>query len=254
MNALIDSCAAASALTRGQAARLLSMNKWKLEDSVVSFVDGGQFGFFVGPKPSGPLTPEIDCEVCMDTVAIKNTYSLGCGHRICRPCWAVYIETKIDQNLALHVGCFREECDLFVTLDDAEILLEPDSFSKFVKALFRSFVDHSDVLFWCKSPKGCSGIVTVNESANIVTCDQCSFTFCARCEYAAHSPASCDMMKDWDKRGGYQDLTADESETRRLKLEMTRPCPRCSTRIEKNGGAYVNASVYFSFLFFLSPF
>jgi hypothetical protein len=69
-----------------------------------------------------------------------------------------------------------------------------------------------------------------------VKCSSCNYNFCARCDFPAHLPASCAAMKRWDAAGGYIETSGEEQETRKLKLELTRPCPKCGAPIEKNGG------------------
>jgi ariadne-1 len=44
------------------------------------------------------------------------------------------------------------------------------------------------------------------------------------------------MMKQWEGKGGYVELSDEEKKAHRLKLLITRACPNCAALIEKNGG------------------
>lgn len=41
---------------------------------------------------------EVECEACMDDVAIGATFSLGCGHLFCLSCWQGYLETAEQEG------------------------------------------------------------------------------------------------------------------------------------------------------------
>ena len=238
MDAIIQSCADTLQLTDGQAARLLSLSNWNLEKTVLSWLARTSdtcCGISIAAKASQEAAKE--CPLCYEDLTDTSGYHLSCGHTFCRTCWASYLKTKLEENLALSTTCPSTDCDRAVLLEDAGDLDHDGSIlDKFKQALFRSFVDNSDSLFWCKNPKGCKCIVAVPPDQTVVTCDDCHFAFCTACVYPAHLPATCTMMKDWDKAGGYQDLSEEEGQVRKLKLEITRPCPKCSAPIEKNGG------------------
>jgi ariadne-1 len=239
MHAVIKTTAGALHLSTGQAARILISNKWNVDASILAWLDKKTdtlYGVSSQPAPAAETSGSFECPLCIDSVSLESTFALSCGHRFCRPCWSAYLDKKVEDNLILHVTCCESGCQRSLFSDEVAALGSEATQRKFHEALFRSFVDNSEGLFWCKNPKGCKGIVEVDTTKANVTCDECHFTFCARCEYSAHAPASCSMMKSWDLAGGYQDLSEEESAVRKLKLETTRPCPKCNTSIEKNGG------------------
>jgi hypothetical protein len=44
------------------------------------------------------------------------------------------------------------------------------------------------------------------------------------------------MMRKWEEKGGYLEMGSEEEiESRKALLAMTKPCPQCGCRIEKNG-------------------
>lgn len=58
----------------------------------------------------------------------------------------------------------------------------------------------------------------------------CGHQFCFACCEVQHSPCTCDMLRDWMQR------MRDGSETSSWLSANTKPCPKCSKPVEKNGG------------------
>lgn len=46
----------------------------------------------------------------------------------------------------------------------------------------------------------------------------------------------CHLLLEWERAGGAALLSQEDLESRRLVYETTRRCPRCGTKIERNGG------------------
>lgn len=234
----VKTCAEVLRLSHGKAACLLMAQKWNLENSIQSWLSRGSdtaFGIKI-VRVAEKVDKGFVCPICCDEYTFVEGFSMECGHRYCKGCWSTYIHTKVDANLALTTTCCHESCGLLLSLDEFNTLATAEDNQKLQDALFRSYVSSSEDLFWCKNPKGCNGIILIDSDKATVTCDLCHFKFCARCEYSAHSPATCKTMKAWDKAGGYQELSEEESAVRKLKLETARPCPKCAAYIEKNGG------------------
>lgn len=58
----------------------------------------------------------------------------------------------------------------------------------------------------------------------------CGMSFCFKCSRQPHSPCTCQMWNLWDEK-----INGD-SETRNWLAANTKPCPKCSKPVEKNGG------------------
>jgi hypothetical protein len=98
---------------------------------------------------------------------------------------------------------------------------------------------------YCKNPRGCKGVILMADDADDseARCSLCNTSFCAACDLPPHAPASCEMVAQWEERGGYLETGRSEDiEARKLKHLTTKPCPRCGVRIEKNGGCPVSTS------------
>lgn len=119
----------------------------------------------------------------------------------------------------------------------------------FVVVIRRSFVEEKRgkkvIGSYCKNPRGCKGVVVMAEDAmaSEAVCSLCATSFCAACDLPPHAPATCDMVAQWEEKGGYLETgRAEDAEARKLKHLTTKPCPRCGVRIEKNGGCPVRSA------------
>ena len=72
-----------------------------------------------------------------------------------------------------------------------------------------------------------------------MTCGKCAHSFCREGECPPHSPVSCALMKRWHGMRGYVELSKDEMQALELMYSITKPCPKCGVRIEKNQGKCV---------------
>ena len=92
-----------------------------------------------------------------------------------------------------------------------------------------SYVDDNKRVKWCPSVPHCGHAIRCRELHWEVDC-ACGQRFCFACCEAQHSPATCDMLRDWERR------MRDGSETSSWLNANTKPCPKCSKPVEKNGG------------------
>jgi ariadne-1 len=125
-----------------------------------------------------------------------------------------------------------------------------ERFSHFLR---QSFVDERRGAAWCPAP-GCTLAVDTTRGGGAFFSCAGGHTFCAGCRMLeAHAPASCDVVKLWQKK------CDDDSETFSTRLVAcgrcsvdadpptryaladwlslnTQDCPECKSTIEKNGG------------------
>jgi hypothetical protein len=106
-------------------------------------------------------------------------------------------------------------------------------------ALSQLFVSANKTIGACKNPLGCDGMLQAAKRSSdpAVTCAKCMHSFCVSCEFPPHTPASCEQMKRWHGARGYVQLAKEEMAALELMLSITKPCPKCGVRIEKNQGA-----------------
>lgn len=89
---------------------------------------------------------------------------------------------------------------------------------------------------WCPGP-GCEQVAVAPgsggvfaDAVGIAHCDKCDTFFCLKCGEEPHAPVTCKDLALWMEK------CRNESETANWILANTKPCPKCSSRIEKNQG------------------
>lgn len=101
---------------------------------------------------------------------------------------------------------------------------------KLKKALLDSFVDDNQSVCWCPSVPHCGHAVLVEGDTYCEPECSCGSTFCFNCLSEPHSPCTCEMWSQWRQK------SQDDSETKNWLTANTKPCPKCSKPVEKNGG------------------
>jgi Cullin family/IBR domain, a half RING-finger domain len=249
----------------------LDDDKWLAEQGVAAdrrpqvhaeMLDGGADGRRVEASSStAAASPaELDdgvrvCPCCWDDFEdarrAVDMFALDCGHWWCRECYRKHASVVIAENRAHELRCPEQKCTLALTSEALELLLGGDggdtaTLDAYKRAVSRLYVRDEPTLCWCKNPDGCGGIMVVGDTdvlqSGRVSCSLCKFDFCPnpRCSFPAHAPTSCDMLLDWQKRGGYIDMPDTELDALKLKLATSKPCPnpsgQCNARVEKNSG------------------
>ncbi len=205
---------------------------------------------------------DAPCEICQDHVDGNNMFALQCGHWLCRDCWTGYIETGIgDRQLLIKCPMFSiHKCTYIVTpvmcsffsdfnfiedvVENKDDVKSGSKSRKFLDLVTKSFIEenrgnHNIITTYCKNPSGCTGVVLMADDADSseAYCSLCDSRFCATCDLPPHLPATCEIMSQWEQKGGYLETgKEEEEEARKLKHLTTKPCPKCGVRIEKNGG------------------
>jgi len=185
------------------------------------------------PKTISSMEP-IVCQICYER---KTDYSaLACGHAYCNGCYAEYVSHKIDDEGfdAVYGRCPAEKCRLLLSTTLVGSLLteksQSDRLVRFERAssLARSFVDDNSGIKWCPGTD-CGRAVRARPGIVGVQC-KCGTRFCFQCSHEDHSPCSCADLKKWLVK------CKDDSETFNWLMANTKPCPKCGSSIEKNGG------------------
>jgi len=179
------------------------------------------------------------CPICMeDDKQPSDMMQMPCKHEFCTDCWTDFIETMIkDGPTCINQTCPQARCNEIVTEDEVT-RIKPDFESKYESFQLRSFVELNGTSRWCPGP-GCERVACLSvDSASLsftdstinVTCDTCFTSFCLKCGEEPHAPLVCKDLVKWQQK------CRNESETANWMLANTKPCPKCSSRIEKNQG------------------
>lgn len=175
------------------------------------------------------------CQICTDEVTKDEMLAMPCGHQFCLDCWRGFAEVTLERGpTCVATTCPQAGCNEIVTEEEISVA-SPHLLPSFNNYQLRSFVDMNDLTRWCPGP-GCTRIAImrgggVADSIQVpVECTSCSTEFCLKCGEEPHSPTNCLELARWNEK------CKNESETANWILANTKPCPRCSSRIEKNQG------------------
>mmetsp|Transcript_44925 Transcript_44925/g.66086 ORF Transcript_44925/g.66086 Transcript_44925/m.66086 type:complete len:571 (+) Transcript_44925:74-1786(+) len=183
------------------------------------------------------------CSICIsDDIPPEDMYSMPCGHDFCRNCWSGYIESTIvsDGPNSVNATCPHPKCNEIITEEEVKDIIAPQSdkagssyplLIKYREYQIRSFVEMNRCTRWCPGP-GCDKVAVASSFGliGVVDCDKCHTQFCLSCGELNHRPLSCDLVTKWNEKNADQGQTAD------WMLINTKNCPKCSSRIDKNGG------------------
>lgn len=236
---------------------LLMFFSWDAEATLESVAEQGEDDIL---RRAGVLprrqNPKVDfdnagavdltvCSVCYGAFAASSTccdtrtdqdqlcMTSTCGHTFCRSCWMQQLSMGITEGSSRRLKCMSPGCHVLCHEDRVRELFRdsPELLSKYNTALLDSYVEDNRAVKWCPSIPHCGRAVQVlvGDPYCEVECP-CGQQFCFACCGPPHSPATCEMIDDWLGR------RRDGSESLSWLTANTKPCPKCSKPVEKNGG------------------
>lgn len=229
---------------------------------------------FVGTSALGPSADVAEgpsCGICFledEEVEGNKLYALSsCLHFFCGDCWCDAVRGRLKSGSSLlTLRCMQSGCRQLV---DLWSLLEvvaagtaagdqgdpnqprPDTAApsptagktaetgwvplsqQVRRAVLTEYIRGNPRLNWCPNPRSCDSVVFSPLSvftSPLLMCPSCDFPFCGRCKGAPHGSATCDAVQAWQAK-----LTSDGASIARI-LSVTKACPACHERIEKNMG------------------
>ena len=173
------------------------------------------------------VSPDVidSCVACFSETT--DFYILdGCGHVYCCECLNTQLETSLRENI-LPICC--AECSMLFSTTDIHNMIKCGSLpackrQKMYQAALGGFVAHNHELFrFCPKPN-CSGVFKKHSKADGgFICGACGTDICDNCYERVHYDMDCTEYMDIGK-------WMDEDPKNRKR------CPKCSMRIEKDGG------------------
>lgn len=187
--------------------------------------------------PDESFEHEVTCTICFDKYKWCYGLFMSCGHWFCFSCWRSFLEIQIQSGpVSVYASCPAVKCKEVVHEDVwNEVLIEyfndeeaKSIFNRYSTFLVRSFIDLNPSIKWCPSPH-CNRAVQYIGRDSEVLCN-CGFKICFVCGLSAHSPASCQEVKQWDMEcdGDGRDL--------RFILKISKQCPNCKIAIQRISG------------------
>ncbi|KAI8833250.1 hypothetical protein BJ741DRAFT_566321 [Chytriomyces cf. hyalinus JEL632] len=206
-----------------------------------------QAGICPMSSSNGPSSTEIsihsasagaaasECSICYSDII--DSFNLACAHSFCRDCYHAYCTLKIRELGQSSISCLQSGCSVLLSESLIKSVTDSGTFSRYENLLSLAYVDRIPTIKWCPAPD-CENAVecnTVNTTKKLdflvpaVSCE-CGTRFCFGCAQPDHRPIPCGLVQLWHKK------CSDDSETINWLCINTKPCPKCDTAIEKNGG------------------
>lgn len=164
------------------------------------------------------------CEICYETKPIDNFYSLRhCPHLFCQECLVKYLKQKINSSELLKIQC-PANCPNELSDEEIKSILSKELpfFEKFKKLKELMLLNQDPNVRWCIRT-GCNTVIRNKYNETKITCSKCAQEMCFKCRLAWHGSLSC--------------VQALENELKVYSKKFpVKNCPKCKSKIEKNGG------------------
>ncbi len=122
-----------------------------------------------------------------------------------------------------------KNCNIVVTDSFNRKYLNKENEQKYRRKLCILYAQENKAIRWCPAPDCVYCIENPSLTARTIKC-RCTTVFCFRCGLEDHQPCECEQAANW------QSKNLQESENTKWISVYTKPCPKCSNRIEKNQG------------------
>ena len=220
---------------------LLQDQSWNEQDVAMSYAENQEARLAaIGLTPDQTMDPlnlrpmedsdELEmCPICCEEAPRREMLSLACGHFACKQTWKECAMMGI-QSGANRVRCVQYGCHCCLTIDDVKMLCGPAIAESYRNFIIDQKIAIDKQLVRCLNPR-CNKVLTLDSVGlcHVATCS-CGQRMCWKCREEAHAPLSCEHVASWRK------IVQEDVLQARWLLDNTKPCPKCKTRIEKNGG------------------
>ncbi|XP_068597295.1 E3 ubiquitin-protein ligase parkin isoform X2 [Brachionichthys hirsutus] len=195
---------------------------------------------------------EVPCIACTDVMGVVLVFQCSEHHVICLDCFRGYCQTRLDERQFVYhpetgysLPCAANcEDSLIKELHHFRILGE-DQYGRYQRYGAEQCLLMAGGLM-CPSP-GCGAGLIPPDDVRRVECDRqlgCGFVFCKNCREEYHEGACPSAITPPSGETSQEFLVDEEASLRGrwnrasmlLLQETTKPCPRCSVPVERNGG------------------
>lgn len=194
--------------------------------------DAGGGGATTSCCCGGGGSSKVTCSVCLSDLPSAECSRNSCGHAFCDDCWRGHLKVQVGQGKARHVVCMSYKCG--IVCDDELVVKvmkgEPELLSKYNQSHVESYLEDNQRVAFCPSVPWCGHAIEVDGDPYVEPECPCGVSFCFKCSKAPHSPCTCKMWEMWEEK------MSGDSETRNWLAANTKPCPKCTKPVEKNGG------------------
>lgn len=203
------------------------------KNNIVVYGDEDQFGEVIKKLSSYGSSPDKGkgdgcdndaCPVCLDNIVDEAV--LCCGHKYCKQCLIVYLKSA-SENRTFPLKCLGNfnNCTELLPLSLCKGLLQKERFKQLIDASFSSYIQkHPDEFHYCPSPD-CPQVYR-DVSDPLLHCPTCLVMICTSCHEFYHEGVPCRLSNEENDRLFKEWLEANN----------VKPCPKCSSNIEKVSG------------------
>ena len=186
------------------------------------------------------------CGICLEEhVSLDCVRFVRCRHTFCKACVSGYFESQLGEGAATSLFCPEPSCRTAATPPEVRQLLPPGLYERYERQLLQASLDEMKDVVWCPRCQY-PALLQEGDNGRLALCGECGFSFCTECRKGWHGLAPCANLaqrwRDADEEGRealrkkYGDKVMEEVQSSEWMSENTKPCPRCSTAVEKNGG------------------
>ncbi|XP_050303446.1 E3 ubiquitin-protein ligase parkin [Anthonomus grandis grandis] len=194
-----------------------------------------------------PNLKQISCIACLEIPETIFTFPCQNDHVTCLDCFRQYCMSRLTERqfwqhpefgytLACPSGC----ADSFIKEIHHFRLLDNDNYDRYQRFATEEYVLQSGGLL-CPQP-GCGMGILADADCTRITCQHCKFVFCRNCLQGYHIGECEPPELQGDSTSGVCDEVSCEpknngEEASRTTIKViTKPCPRCRTPTERDGG------------------
>ncbi|EGC29499.1 hypothetical protein DICPUDRAFT_42790, partial [Dictyostelium purpureum] len=187
-----------------------------------------------------PLDEPVECKICyMEYNCCSEVYQLSeCGHSYCFDCITSYLNLLIIEGRVLDLSCPHPECKKELPESDIYVLVDQKHWTKYQKFSILATLK-TEPIKWCPTPD-CDTFVRGGSAEDpVLTCPKCKNEFCWICGEYAHQGVKCgsEAMQLSDRKNkSIETATAQYKEWYETNKHNVKPCPKCTSPIEKDSG------------------
>ncbi|EGC29258.1 hypothetical protein DICPUDRAFT_43095 [Dictyostelium purpureum] len=173
------------------------------------------------------------CFICFDEHPIEKIYTLDeCFHRFCNGCLEQHFSTQIFNGGVKNIRCPDPDCGRLVSYHEVKHNVDTSTLSKYEEFLLQISLSEDPNFRTCPR-SNCNTALIGDPDAPMIVCpkESCKFAYCFNCKDAWHSDITCEQYKRWKEENDQAERKFQE-----WSRANTKPCPKCNSKIEKNGG------------------
>ncbi|KAN0025751.1 hypothetical protein ACTFIU_005414 [Dictyostelium citrinum] len=175
------------------------------------------------------------CEICFsDDLPLDKIYTLDdCHHRFCKECLTQHFKSKIFDGDCKSIQCPDTTCRRLVNYQEIKHNVDKKTMAKYEDFLLQITLKEDPNSRFCPRPGCNNAMIGDSDTVTMVICtsESCRYTFCFNCKSEWHQDMTCQQWEEFK--------ILKETSNQRFEewaRQNTKPCPKCKSKIEKNGG------------------